>query len=160
LPPGSERPLDCFLRLHPRLACLLPVGLLRTRRAAAGDALGRRVSSRRGPAMTTPSAPKLLARNVSAVRRGRDPANATRTIVGNSVSTRLESGIGNFFPGLECDLRNLERRFFPFLEVDTDFSDIVVVAVDVAGATDAFSRGVISATDLHNYRTIDHDLAQ
>jgi hypothetical protein len=43
--------------------------------------------------MTTPSAPKLLARNVSAVRRGRDPANATRVIVGNSVSTRLESGI-------------------------------------------------------------------
>jgi hypothetical protein len=110
--------------------------------------------------MKTPSASKLLPRNVSAVRRGRDPANATRTIVGNSVSTRLESGIGNFFPGLECDLRNLERRFFPFLEVDTDFSEIVVVAVDVAGANDAFSRGVISATDLQNYRTIDHDLAQ
>ena len=110
--------------------------------------------------MTTPSAPKLLPRNVSAVRRGRDPANATQTVVGNSVSTRLESGIGNFFPGLECDLRNLERRFFPFLEVDTDFSEIVVVAVDVAGATDAVSRGVISATDLQNYRTIDHDLAQ
>ena len=110
--------------------------------------------------MKTPSAPKLLPRNVSAVRRGRDPASATRTIIGNSVSTRLESGIGNFFPGLECDLRNLERRFFPFLEVDTDFSDIVVVAVDVAGATDAFSRGVINATDLQNYRTIDHDLAQ
>jgi hypothetical protein len=29
--------------------------------------------------MTTPSAPKLLPRNVSAVRRGRDPANATQT---------------------------------------------------------------------------------
>jgi hypothetical protein len=110
--------------------------------------------------MTTPSAPKLLPRNVSAVRRGRDPANATRMIVGNSVSTRLESGIGNFFPGLECDLRNLERRFFPFLEVDTDFSDIVVVAVDLAGAADAFSRGVISAADLQDYRTIDHDLGQ
>jgi hypothetical protein len=110
--------------------------------------------------MTTPSASKLLPRNVSAVRRGRDPANATRMIVGNSVSTRLESGIGNFFPGLECDLRNLERRFFPFLEVDTDFSDIVVVAVDLAGAVDAFSRGVINAADLQNYRTIDHDLSQ
>jgi hypothetical protein len=110
--------------------------------------------------MTTPSASKLLPRNVSAVRRGRDPANATRMIVGNSVSTRLESGIGNFFPGLECDLRNLERRFFPFLEVDTDFSDIVVVAVDLAGAVDAFSRGVINAADLQNYRTIEHDLSQ
>jgi hypothetical protein len=108
----------------------------------------------------TPSAPKLLARNVSAARRGRDPANSARMIVGNSVSSRLESGIGNFFPGLECDLRNLERRFFPFLEVDTDFSDIVVVAVDLAGAADAFSRGVINAADLQNYRTIDHDLSQ
>ena len=103
--------------------------------------------------MTTPSASKLLPRNVSAVRRGRDPANATRMIVGNSVSTRLESGIGNFFPGLECDLRNLERRFFPFLEVDTDFSDIVVVAVDLAGAVDAFSRGVSRPA---SWRRSDH----
>src|SRR6202047_4146817 len=87
-------------------------------------------------------------------------ATCARVIGGNSVSPRLESGIGNFFPGLECDLRNLERRFFPFLEVDTDFSDIVVVAVDLAGAADAFSRGVISAADLQDYRTIDHDLGQ
>src|ERR1700676_3523634 len=110
--------------------------------------------------MTNFSAPKLLPRNISAVRRGRDPASATRTTVGNPVSTRLESGIGNFFPGLECDMRNLERRVFPFLEVDTDFSDIVVAAVDLTGAADAASRGVISTADLENYRTIQHDVSQ
>jgi hypothetical protein len=110
--------------------------------------------------MTIFSAPKLLPRNISAVRRGRDPASATRTTVGNPVSTRLESGIGNFFPGLECDMRNLERRFFPFLEVDTDFSDIVIAAVDLPGAADAASRGVITTADLENYRTIEHDVSQ
>jgi Ferritin-like len=110
--------------------------------------------------MMTPSAPKLLPRNVSALRRGRDPASATRITIGNPVSTRLESGIGNFFPGLECDMRNLERRFFPFLEVDTDFSDIVVAAVDLGGATEAVSNGVISAADLENYRTIQLDVGQ
>ena len=110
--------------------------------------------------MTTPSVPKLLPRNVSALRRGRDPASGTRITIGNSVSTRLESGIGNFFPGLECDMRNLERRFFRFLEVDTDFSDIVVAAVDLAGAADAASNGVITTVDLENYRTIQHDISQ
>ena len=110
--------------------------------------------------MMTPSAPKLLPRNVSALRRGRNPASATRITIGNPVSTRLESGIGNFFPGLECDMRNLERRFFPFLEVDTDFSDIVVAAVDLGGATEAVSNGVISFADLENYRTIQLDVCQ
>ena len=110
--------------------------------------------------MMTPSAPKLLPRNVSALRRGRNPASATRITIGNPVSTRLESGIGNFFPGLECDMRNLERRFFPFLEVDTDFSDIVVAAVDLGGATEAVSNGVISSADLENYRTIQLDVGQ
>src|ERR1700693_1616709 len=110
--------------------------------------------------MTMFSAPKLLPRNISALRRGGDPASATRTTVGNPVSTRLESGIGNFFPGLECDMRNLERRFFPFLEVDTDFSDIVIAAVDLVGAAAAASNGMISAADLENYRTIQHDVDQ
>jgi hypothetical protein len=110
--------------------------------------------------MTVSSPPKLLPRNISALRKGRDPASATRNTFGNPVSTRLESGIGNFFPGLECDMRNLERRFFPFLEVDTDFTDIVVAAVDVSGASSAASNGAISAADLDNYRLIDHDIGQ
>src|SRR5262249_7293695 len=36
-------------------------------------------------------------------------------VVGNPVTTRLESGVGNCFPGLEFDVRTLDRRFFPGL---------------------------------------------
>jgi len=107
--------------------------------------------------MTTRQSPKLLPRNVAALRAGLDPAAAVRTVPGNPVSTRLESGIGNFFPGLECDLRNLERRFFPFLEVDTDFRTIAVVSVDVAGAA---SANAIAPADLQSYRTLDQDTRQ
>src|ERR1700722_15322816 len=42
-------------------------------------------------------------------------ARAAIKIVGNPVTTRLESGVGNCFPGLEFDHRNLDRRFFPGL---------------------------------------------
>jgi hypothetical protein len=72
--------------------------------------------------MTEDPHSKLLPRNAAALRRFQDPAAAPRQIPGNPVMTRLESGIGNCFPGLECDLRNLERRFFPFLEIEIDFT--------------------------------------
>jgi ferritin-like protein len=100
--------------------------------------------------------PKLLPRNISARRKGRDPASVTRTTPGNPVSTRLESGIGNCFPGLECDLRNLERRFFPFLEVDVNFDrgSIEVAAVDVDGAMAA------AAAELENYRVVQRDIGR
>jgi hypothetical protein len=42
-------------------------------------------------------------------------ARAAAQVVGNPVTTRLESGVGNCFPGLEFDHRNLDRRFFPGL---------------------------------------------
>ncbi len=42
-------------------------------------------------------------------------AQAAATAAGNPVNTRLESGVGNCFPGLEYDHRNLDRRFFPGL---------------------------------------------
>ena len=80
---------------------------------------------------------KLLPRNVAAVRRGQDPASAARNIAGNSVATRLESGVGNCFPGLECDLRNLERRFFPFLEIDIVGNIMQVASVDQPGVAAA-----------------------
>jgi hypothetical protein len=112
--------------------------------------------------MTVSPPPKLLPRNISARRKGLDPASATRTTSGNPVSARLESGIGNCFPGLECDLRNLERRFFPFLEVDVNFArgSIEVAAVDVEGATAAAAAGAISAADLGNYRVIQRDIGR
>ena len=78
-----------------------------------------------------PDTVKLLPRNVAALRQGQDPHAAPRVIAGNPMSTRLESGIGNCFPGLECDLRNLERRFFPCLEVDISDNLIKIVSVDL-----------------------------
>ena len=52
------------------------------------------------------------------VPRNRTARLAQARAAGNPVVTELESGVGNCFPGLEVDLRNLERRFFPFLVVD------------------------------------------
>jgi hypothetical protein len=78
------------------------------------------------------------------------------------MSTRLESGIGNFFPGLECDLRNLERRFFPFIEVDPNYdsNEVFIVAVDIQGASGANGAGALSAADLSIYQAIERDLSQ
>jgi hypothetical protein len=42
-------------------------------------------------------------------------ALAALQVAGNPVNTRLESGVGNCYPGLEFDQRNLDRRFFPGL---------------------------------------------
>lgn len=42
-------------------------------------------------------------------------ARLTYQAVGNPVSSRLEDEVGNCFPGLGIDLRNLDRRFFPGL---------------------------------------------
>jgi len=42
-------------------------------------------------------------------------ARAAYAVAGNPPATRLESGVGNCYPGLEYDHRNLDRRFFPGL---------------------------------------------
>jgi Ferritin-like len=104
---------------------------------------------------------KLIPRNVAAVRRGRAPKRAADIVVvaGNPMSTRLESGIGNCFPGLECDLRNLERRFFPFLETDIGDNSIVVVGVDSRGAAAAANSGGLPADAAKAYQTIARDVA-
>ena len=87
--------------------------------------------------MSTPEVVKLLPRNATALRKTQDSTRAPRLVAGNSVATRLESGVGNCFPGLECDLRNLERRFFPFLEVDLGDTSIDVISVDLVAARSA-----------------------
>jgi hypothetical protein len=110
--------------------------------------------------MSTDPPVKLLPRNVAALRRGADPGRRPRLVAGNPVSTRLESGVGNCFPGLECDLRNLERRFFPFLEVDVVQSfgqvgdGIRVVRVDMAGVSAAEGSGSIDAATAAAYRLV------
>jgi hypothetical protein len=50
---------------------------------------------------------RIFPRNLTAL--------AARQVTGNPVNTRLESGVGNCYPGLEFDQRNLDRRFFPGL---------------------------------------------
>jgi hypothetical protein len=42
-------------------------------------------------------------------------ARATYQVAGNPVTTRLESGVGNCYPGLEMHVPALDRRFFPGL---------------------------------------------
>ncbi len=99
---------------------------------------------------------KLIPRNASALRK-LGASSPTRLVPGNPVSTRLESAIGNCFPGLELDLRNLERRFFPFLVID--FRGVARVAsVDLAGAEAAFATGLIDLPTRTSYRTIANDI--
>lgn len=52
--------------------------------------------------------------NRSAADIAATPAYA-EPVLGNPVSTLMESGVGNCFPGLEFDLRQLDVRFFPGL---------------------------------------------
>jgi Ferritin-like len=108
--------------------------------------------------MTAPDTVKLLPRNVAALRRGQNPLATPRVTAGNPVSTRLESGIGNCFPGLECDLRNLERRFFPCLEVDIEDQAITIVGVDMAAAAAAVSAGQLSHRATAALRVIESQL--
>jgi hypothetical protein len=106
---------------------------------------------------------KLLPRNVAALRRGQTPEAAARVIAGNPISTRLESGVGNCFPGLEFDMRNLERRFFPFLEVEfgADSSGraaIFVVSVDRAAVNAAAATGTITPDQANTYGQVANGL--
>ena len=50
---------------------------------------------------------KIIPRNLT--------AQSAYNVPGNPPSTRLESSVGNCYPGLEYDHRNLDRRFFPGL---------------------------------------------
>ncbi|HMG86545.1 MAG TPA: ferritin-like domain-containing protein [Terracidiphilus sp.] len=60
--------------------------------------------------------PKIFPRNLT--------ARAAVQLVGNPVTSRLESAVGNCFPGLEFDHRNLDRRFFVGLIFE--FTDVGV----------------------------------
>jgi hypothetical protein len=96
--------------------------------------------------------------------RNRTARLAAARAAGNPVVTELQSGVGNCFPGLEFDARNLDRRFFPYLVVDFGVarnispnravSDIVVRAVELAraeadGVTGALLAGLrtVATTD-------------
>jgi hypothetical protein len=102
---------------------------------------------------------KIVARNVAAIRRFGDGSHTTDVIMGNPVATRLESGVGNCFPGLECDLRNLERRFFPFMEVETIGNHLVVAGVDLDDVDRARAAGTISPADALVYQALADDIS-
>ncbi|MBS0374599.1 MAG: hypothetical protein JSR73_08440 [Proteobacteria bacterium] len=104
--------------------------------------------------MSTQDPIRLLPRNVAARRRLGQPAAAVEIVAGNPASTRLESGVGNCFPGLECDLRNLERRFFPFLEVDDRDDTLEIVAVSSDAVRAARQAGDITADTARAYEQI------
>jgi hypothetical protein len=70
--------------------------------------------------------PFVFARNLT--------ARAKFLTAGNPVNTRLEAGVGNCYPGLEFDHRNLDRRFFPGLVVE-------FVSQDDAAQPDPARRG-------------------
>jgi hypothetical protein len=106
----------------------------------------------------SPSA-KIVARNVAAIRRFGDAARASEVTAGNPAASRLESGVGNCFPGLECDLRNLERRFFPFVEVETLDNFILIVAVDIDAVDRARAAGTVTPIDATVYQTLANDIA-
>lgn len=106
---------------------------------------------------------KIVTRNVAAVRRFGDASRVPPVVAGNPAATRLESGVGNCYPGLECDLRNLERRFFPYLEVNSVSTQttewIEVASVDLEGAGRAQAGGAISAADVQVYQQLAADVA-
>jgi Ferritin-like len=109
--------------------------------------------------MTGSFSAKLLPRNAAALRRGLSPDAATHVVAGNPISTRLESAIGNCFPGLEFDIRNLERRFFPFLE--TDFGSdangqpaIFVASVDSDGVARASAAHALTPEQVLAYNKL------
>src|SRR5436190_10830362 len=108
--------------------------------------------------MSTPEVVKLLPRNATALRKTQDSTRAPRLVAGNSVATRLESGVGNCFPGLECDLRNLERRFFPFLEFDLIGNFIVLASVEEDGVHRALSAGGLTPSEVSNFDALAEDL--
>jgi hypothetical protein len=101
--------------------------------------------------------PKLIPRNAPALRKLRDKNPQPHLVAGNPISTRLESGIGNCFPGLECDLRNLERRFFPFLEMDMPDVEISLLQVNIDGAVAARKAGKITQANLDAYWALHKD---
>jgi hypothetical protein len=76
--------------------------------------------------------------------RNRTARLAQAQAAGNPVTVELESGVGNCFPGLELDLRNLDRRFFPFVAVDFVGAQIAVAEVDLDQATQELPAGPCS----------------
>jgi hypothetical protein len=114
--------------------------------------------------MSQSTSVKLLPRNAAALRAGQTAEAAIQIVAGNPIATRLEAGVGNCFPGLEFDMRNLERRFFPFLQIefgqDNSGPLMAVVAVDTAGVQSAVAAGALTAALAASYGQVSQALSQ
>src|SRR4051794_34912163 len=77
-------------------AARAPVAATRPEGVTAAEAAGRALWTN-----------KIFPRNLT--------AQAAYLVPGNPVVTRPEDAVANCFPGLELDIRNLDRRFFPGL---------------------------------------------
>ncbi len=78
--------------------------------SAAGHAEPRILSAHEQAKQEAQRANKIFPRNLT--------AQAAYLVPGNPVITRPEDAVANCFPGLEIDIRNLDRRFFPGLVFD------------------------------------------
>src|SRR5262245_53300007 len=74
-----------------------------------------RRSNKAPEAMDTKEKPALIDAKIYPLNL---TARAEYVIPGNPVITRPEDAVANCFPGLELDVRNLDRRFFPGLVFD------------------------------------------
>jgi hypothetical protein len=81
-------------------------------------------------------------------------ARVERRAVGNPVTTRLEAGVGNCFPGLEFDIRNLDRRFYPHLSFDILRTSLILAASD----PDAAKNAGLAAAEVQKYQDLRDDL--
>ena len=69
---------------------------------------GADLQSALAPSETSdPTQTKIFPRNLT--------ARANFHVVGNPIVTRAEDAVANCYPGLELDIRNMDRRFFPGL---------------------------------------------
>lgn len=68
-----------------------------------------------GEAAKTKIAEKIAAQRANKIFPRNLTARAAYLVAGNPVVTRPEDAVANCFPGLELDIRNLDRRFFPGL---------------------------------------------
>lgn len=82
---------------------------------------------------------KLFARNMT--------ARASTIVRGNPVTSRLEDGVENCYPGLEFDQRNLDKVFFPGLTFEWHHErGTIVREYDPKGP----AKGLIEDSDIRN----------
>jgi hypothetical protein len=91
---------------------------------------------------------KTLAQQANKIFPRNLTAQAKFMVAGNPVVTRPEDAVANCFPGLEVDIRNLDRRFFPGLVFDFIEKGARLAYVDVYEDPD-LQRDTIEAKRLY-----------